>query len=109
MMKVRLGFVSNSSTSSFVILGFNASPVVPKGDKYDDFVCRLEDCGFAVVHSDEGEPPIIVGKMLSQFYDRGIQGTDIPDLQSMLPEIETVKSEIGANTSIRLYLGTITV
>ena len=75
-MKTRTGFVSNSSSSSFVLVGMflNMAVFEPDAEKFDEKVCFYEKNGLDVVADVESEL-VYIG--------------DIIESDEYLPEVDT--------------------
>ena len=65
-MKSRMGFVSNSSSSSFVLVGvfMNMSTFEPESVKFDEKVCFYEKNGLDVVADIESET-VYIGSIIA--------------------------------------------
>ena len=113
-MKVRNGFVSNSSTSSFVIVGVRLPEFEEKldtigyGDEYDEFMENLEEKVDVILYgSDDGVEGLVVGFVIAEFYDdQGVPDqvldfSDLEDFAQRLLEDFDVKRE-----DIKIYTGT---
>jgi hypothetical protein len=66
-MKVRMGFVSNSSCSSFMIVGILASKIEAERDPHYDIVEKYEQLGFDVEAADGDYSDSIIGLSVSRF------------------------------------------
>ena len=108
-MKGRSGFVSNSSTASFVLLGFDASEIARRVDfwdseKYEDFRDQ-HDC----LVGDEGGCPagvsLVVGKYLLYSPSDGWAEGEVLDVADVMAEVEEIKKELGLDTKIRIWAG----
>lgn len=96
-MKIRNGFVSNSSTSSFVVVGFKISPeeyrkkINGAGATYEDAV-YLDSSGY------------LVGEVISNGEELDDSEISILDLYDI---VDNVSRKYGVNESqIKLYTGT---
>lgn len=104
-MKIRNGFVSNSSSSSFVLLGYKAD-VTKQMEDDDDF---LYNSGFdSLSGSDDGvtDGSTIVGKFIADIHDDdyGVNSQEL-DLQTILDEVTKLKETIPSDEPIKLYTG----
>ena len=89
IMKVRSGFVSNSSSSSFVILGFKTNKYIDDS-KFDQLYVEYEDCDY------------ITGYVISDG-DEGIKEVELSNINEKIHEIAT---EYNINISdIKIYCG----
>ena len=106
-MKFRNGFVSNSSSSSFVILGFKLETSGlsdEESDKQYDKICELRDQGKAL--TDDGRA--FIGKILSVDSDGcGDLNNDEFSLTSLVEESVKIANEHNVGIEeIKLYMGT---
>jgi len=109
-MKIRSGFVSNSSSSSFVVLGYSVS-----GLTYDDVVNIEERDGITLLHGGEdglAEGETVIGYELSS--DSAIGSLDdarfdLGDLSAMalgaLSFIKEAEIEIEDAPVVKLFVG----
>lgn len=128
-MKTRLGFVSNSSTSSFVVFGYSAKALdhIPKQElmdkfaagKYntsiqkwgvdDAFIDFLYNTSFGIdgirYLSDDG--PGYIGVVLAdQHSDEVCTETSEQDLDDIMSKIEKLKNALGITDKPKIYAGT---
>lgn len=102
-MKRRIGFVSNSSSASYCILGFDVSEL-----EYDEVYNTA--IGLTLLNGDlDGleEGQIVVGETLLWVSNDG----DVADTKSYsvpldTSKIEAMRKHFGINTPIKLYFGT---
>lgn len=107
-MKIRSGFVSNSSSSSFVILGIKVSdkPNLTGGDLYEKATDLGLDCDYA-----EGDG-YLIGKQLARWSSDGGDGDlgekSFDELQKYAAEIQPKLTQLtGKEQPIKLFYGEI--
>jgi hypothetical protein len=100
-MKIRSGFVSNSSTSSYIIVG-----------------CKVKDPSKYVERDDDDDDELLPGS-LDEVYDTNIVGVRLASIDSdssdvggsiALKELEVavkkVKKVVGKDAKVCIYYGT---
>jgi len=97
-MKIRSGFVSNSSTASFVIFGIKGRYVDNDETSYESLEELLEGTGLEVLNQEFGET--FLGKMIyfrsSEDYDGNeSEETSLSDLNKAQDKIAELKDEIS--------------
>ena len=120
-MKVRLDHVTNSSTASYVVLGFKIKEgfdyaralknLGAKGEMGPErFWDSLYDMDCAVLHGNEGGLPNddehVVGKYVAYFTDDGYAESVETDLSDFVKPVTDLQQKLGATTPIKLYIGT---
>ena len=106
-MKIRRGYVSNSSTTSFVICGFEINePEYNKEETYlDEVIEEISEkhkCDY--INKDS---IIILGKILAKWDSENNDETyKEVDLETIKAEVERIRREYGSDNLIRLYSGT---
>ena len=116
-MKIRMGFVSNSSTSSFVLLGFDVSNAVTERAEIRKLVDReLWKENYAVLFGEESgvrSGQTVVGKFLLSISSDDYMESEEFDLdaamtklQSTIADVSKLRERLGANTPISIYAGT---
>ena len=104
MAKIRNGFVSNSSSCSFVIIGVKMSntDIMEKFNigEDDDFYDCLEDTDFDFVNLDDD---YIIGKKIAYGSDYEITGSDY-SFDELKQISEEIKEKLSSN-DVKLYTG----
>ena len=103
-MKYRKGFVSNSSTVSFVLLGFDVSDRIA-----DDFWQVVEGLGANLITEDEGATPkgvsAVVGKYLLYVYNEDDWSPESISLEESMDSVRAIRDQLGCITPIRIWTG----
>ena len=106
-MKVRLGFVSNSSSASYTLLGFDATSIMPEGDERFDWLDESEfnRAPFSYLYDiddDLAEGQLVVGIMLS----REDEPPAVVSPEEAIDQVKELRERLGVATPIRIYSGT---
>jgi hypothetical protein len=119
-MKVREGFVSNSSTSSFVVLGYlldERDPIVLDAamdltGNYDlggknlyEVIGALRDRNITVMYTEEDDIPkgkILIGTMVCDIGEGGLKRIE---LTGHMEKIQEVADALGTNEKPSLFTG----
>lgn len=115
-MKVRTGFVSNSSSTSFVILGWSISEEQAKQyvkdviglegiDDEDDWIDKIYEDGEknGIYHHGE-EDEYFLGYMIAESSDSSFEGESV-DLDKALEKAKKFGEKIGLNDP-KIFVGT---
>jgi len=107
-MKIRSGFVSNSSSASFVLVGyvFDADEDTIQKMWDDQFKDKLD-----MVSSDVFgvKDKVIVGKFLVDIHSSDGDGyieNSIDDINDFVKKVEKIKEKYPSNEAIKIYSGT---
>lgn len=101
-MRLKSGFVSNSSTTSFVFVGFRANdlhikePYEELGDEYD-FLYGTED---GLPEDDM----LVIGREIFRFDDEDYV-TRISGLEEVFAEVEQMREKLRGTDAITLWAG----
>ena len=103
-MKSRSGFVSNSSTSSFIILGFKGIEEHLKEDGLEAYELA-ESVG---LHYKYNEGDSILGRQICSWsdYDEISVNLSLSDFAQLESEVKEGMKKLGLEKEIRLYAGT---
>lgn len=117
-MKIRVGFVSNSSSSSFIIIGAkinfddvvklmnNSQQKVDSDDYYEEMEKYVKELGLQMLYND-GD--YLIGNVLANIRDD--EGSQLPSMEfsskDLQEKIELIKKKINNKKfPVKLYLGT---
>jgi len=120
-MKIRNGFVSNSSSSSFVVLGFKVSQSerglinlikddidTDNKDFFWDIRDSLEHEGFYIITETVEGNNAILGILIAGQTDSYLDETEtvLEDFADSVEKLMAAQEKIGIEMDIRLYTGT---
>ena len=98
-MKVREGFASNSSSSSFVIIGIKFSQVM-EDDRLQEFY------KFGLDDSYQDTDDIVIGKTISYMSDEASRSKafDVEDLQKQIVAVKDIFMKLGEDPEeVKVY------
>jgi len=119
-MKTRIGFISNSSTSSFVVVGFRVTEeesdsfensLQPDSDgNLQDAYDYLYDNNFTVLHgSDDGisDDSVVWGIEIADGDECGLENKEfkIDELKKQ-PKLKELMEQMGIDRELILFMGT---
>ena len=98
-MKKRTGFISNSSTASFVLLGFDVT----------DLGIKDPDPNDGLYGGDEGGCPpgvdTVIGKFIFKCSSDDYAESEVIDLEPLMVEVQAIREKYGSTQPIKLWTG----
>ncbi len=99
-MKVRNGFVSNSSTASFVLVGFDCTGANLEEKFAKDFYDIADDLDASYIYEGEGGAPngveYVLGKYLAYIHsDESYCTSEQVDVQELMEQVEEIRRKVG--------------
>lgn len=92
-MKISAGFISNSSSSSFILVGVELT-----GEEYEKNEGYIEENNLDVVYGDEGY--LVGSKIASAIEEDGNDSWDLSLVESLKVKLASISS-----SSIKIYYG----
>lgn len=106
-MKIRNGFVSNSSSSSFIVFGFRAKDVLSKEDMEDrDKLYECDPFGINDIEYLSDDRDGLVGYVLADVSDCDSIDTCDFSLEELSAKLEEFIKKYNITIKPKIYMGT---
>lgn len=107
-MKIRSGFISNSSSSSFVIIGVKVNEKDIVGDSGEDLWEFMEDKNYDYVNFDyDGDEYVVGVRLARQDSDEVFMEEKEWDVNEVNSKVDAIKKDLGLeDLPTKIYTGT---
>jgi len=102
-MKARNGFISNSSSSSFAILGIKHQLSKNEDDDFDEFIQKIEKTKLEIL-TDDGSY-CFIGKVIVDGED-AFEGKEMEIDEINIEKLTQTLKDLGFTEKIKIYCGT---
>lgn len=107
-MKKRKGFVANSSTASFVLVGFDGSNLFSDLEDVWNIESKVK---FDSLYEGEGGAPegvaLVIGRYVAHMSSDDYEPCEMVDFEELMEDVKRIQKELGAeHKKIQFWKGT---